>query len=281
MSHPILYLGDKVTIQASDVSFNDAVVKVNRAPVSDLEITNKVYVDTVDKQLASAAYHPIIVPLTSSIIGGQAYPTFMPSPVLALSYDGWYFKKTLTDSVNNKINWYLGPSVNMTVGSIYQLFFEMYLIKNVSLPFITVYTKPDALTPNAGGWYKSKRTFEVLNRPLSENTQYCCSMKLNPAIADPVSYGHTVEQMSISDVVANIKGPFDASEQVMFFALGTNSTSAVGNVEFICKSVEVQSASGTASFLFSNIQVMNYSMQNQLNNLYQYFFKTNSDVSPI
>jgi len=281
MSHPILYLGDKVTIQASDVSFNDAVVKVNRAPASDLEITNKIYVDTVDKQLASAAYQPIIVPLNPSVIGGQAYPTFMPSPVLALSYDGWYFKKTLTDSVNNKINWYLGPSVNMTVGSIYQLFFEMYLIKNVSLPFITVYTKPDALTPNAGGWYKSKRTFEVLNTTLSNNTQYCCSMKFNSAIADPVSYGHTVQQMSVTDVVANIKGPFDASEQVMFFALGTNSTSAVGNVEFICKSVEVQSASGTASFLFSNIQVMNYSMQNQLNNLYQYFFKTNSDVSPI
>lgn len=281
MSHPILYLGDKVTIQANDVSFNDAVVKINRAPTSDLEITNKVYVDTVDKQLASAAYHPIIVPLTSSIIGGQAYPTFMPSPILSLSYDGWYFKKTLNDSVNNKINWYLGPSVNMTVGSIYQLFFEMLLINSTSLPFITVYTKPDALTPNAGGWYKSKRTFEVLNTTLSNNTQYCCSMKFNSAMADPVSYGHIVQQMSLTDVVANIKGPFDASEQVMFFALGTNSTSAVGNVEFICKSVEVQSASGTASFLFSNIQVMNYAMQNQLNNLYQYFFKTNSDVSPI
>jgi hypothetical protein len=281
MSNPILYLGDKVTIQANDVSFNDAVVTVNRAPASDLEITNKVYVDTVDKQLASAAYHPIIVPLTSSVIGGQAYPTFMPSPILALSYDGWYYKKTLSDSVNNKINWYVGPSVNMTVGSIYQLFFEVLLIKSVSLPFITVYTKPDELTPNAGGWYKSKRTFEVLNRPLSNNTQYCFSMKLNSAIENPVSYGHIVEQMTLTDVGANIKGPFDASEQVMFFALGTNSTSAIGNVEFICKSVEVQSATGTASFLFSNIQVMNHAMQNQLNNLYQYFFKTNSDVSPI
>jgi hypothetical protein len=241
---------------------NNLSTEVSDARAAELVLTNNLSSEVA--QLTSAAYHPIIVPLNPSIIGGQAYPTFMPSPILALSYDGWYYKKTLTDSVNNKINWYLGPSVNMNVGSIYQLFFEMFLIKNASLPFITVYTKPDALTPNAGGWYKSKRTFEVLNTTLSENTQYCCSMKFNSSIADPVSYGHIVQNMSNSDVVANIKGNFDASEQVMFFAFGSNSSSAVGNVEFICKSVKIQTASGTASFLFSNAQVMNYAMQNDI-----------------
>jgi hypothetical protein len=147
-----------------------------------------------------------------------------------------------------------------------------------STPFITVYTKMDALTANGGSWYKSKRTFEMLDKTnLVAGSNYCCYMKFNSQTPTPVSYSHKVRALTFSDVVANTVGVFDSSEEIMFFAFGTDSGSAVGNVEFICKSVCVQSAKGTQNFLFSNIHVESRALSTQVNNLYQYFFNQNRD----
>ena len=147
-----------------------------------------------------------------------------------------------------------------------------------STPFITVYTKKDTLTANGGSWYKSKRTFEMLDKTnLAAGSNYCCYMKFNSQTPNPVSYLHTARALTLSDVVANAVGVFDSSEEIMFFAFGTDSSSAVGNVEFICKSVCVQSAKGTQNFLFSNIHVESRALSTQVDNLYQYFFNQSRD----
>lgn len=293
MSVPNLYLGDYLVINGLDISFNNANVTV-KAPLSALNVTNKNYVDVADASLntliatetsvrssedakiISSSNRSVIVPLTSSLIGGQAYPTVMPDAVRNLNYDGWYYKKVSTDSVNRKINWYLSPDVNMLVSDLKQMFFEINLINKTSIPFITVYTKPTG-SGDAASWYKSSRTFEVRNVTLLNNTNYCCYYKFDSNATDPFSYNHTNQVLLPSDVVANIKGSFLPTEQVMFFSFGTDSSAAVGNVEFICRSVSVQSSKGTVNNLFTNIHVDSLALSTQVNNLYQYLFNQNRD----
>jgi len=83
--------------------------------------------------------------------------------------------------------------------------------------------------------------------------------------------------MTFSDVVANTVGTFNPAEEILFFSFGTDSGSAIGNIEFICKSVCVQSSKGTQNFIFSNIHVESKAVATQLNNLYQYFLNQNRD----
>ena len=293
MSLPNLYLGDDLVINGVNISFNNANVTV-KTPLSELNVSNKNYVDVADASLnalisteatirssedakiISSSSRSVVVPLTSGVVGGQAYPTVMPDAVRSLAYDGWYYKKVSSDSVNRKINWYLGPDVNMLVSDLKQIFFEINLINKTSLPFITVYTKPTG-TGDAASWYKSSRTFEVLNASLSNNTNYCCYYKFDSNAVVPFSYNHTNQIMSPSDVVNNIKGSFLPTEQVMFFSFGTDSGSAIGNVELICRSISIQSSKGTVNHLLSNIHVDSLALSTQVNNLYQYLFNQDRD----
>ena len=295
MSTPSLYLGNQLVINENDIQFNSASVTV-KAPLLDLNVVNKLYTDVADAslnalivtetsdrmvadaKLLSAMSKSMIVPLTDAVCGGQALPTIMTSAVSELGYDGWYYKKTLNDSVNRKINWYVGPDIAMTVGGLSQLFFDMKLLNVTSTPFITVYTKTDTVTPNGASWYKSKRTYELLNKVgLAAGTNYCCFMKFNSESPDPVSYGHVNRVLSLSDVVANSVGSFASSEEILTISFGTDSISSIGNVEFICKSICVQSAAGTENYLFSNVHVESRALSTQVNNLYQYFFNQNRD----
>ena len=295
MSNPTsLYLGKELIIQNSDVNFQDANVLV-KAPITDLNVVNKLYTDTADSvlqaaivseaatrlaednKLLSATSRTTIVPLTTAICGGQALPTVMPSAILESGYDGWYYKKVSNDTVNRKINWYLAPDISMKVSDMHQLFVELNLLNVTSTPFITVYTKVDNITPNGASWYKSKRTFEMLDKSALVPGNYCFNMKFNSASPNPVSYAHTIRQLTFSDVVANSVGAYAGSEEIMFFAFSSDSGSAIGNVEFICKSVCVQSAKGTQNFIFSNIHVESRAIGIQLENLYQYFLNQSRD----
>ena len=293
MSTPTsLYLGNELTINNSDILFNNANVTV-KAPVSDLNAANKIYVDTADQvldakitseaatrlaednKLLSATSRSMIVPLTTGIVGGQAFPSIMPSSISELGYDGWYYKKVSNDAIERKINWYVGPDVSLKVSDLHQLFFELNLLNVTSCPFITVYTKKT--DPSAPGWFKSSRTFEMLDKSGLVPGSYCCYMKFNADSPIPVSYAHTPRVLTYSDVVTNIRGPYDPSEEILTISFGTDSGSAIGNVELICKSICVQSAKGTQNFLFSNIHVESKALSTQVNNLYQYFLNQNRD----
>lgn len=289
-----LYLGNELIIHQSDVLFNNASVTV-KAPTLDLNVTNKIYVDSADivldgkitseaetrlaedKKLLAATSRSMIVPLTTSICGGQAQPAIMPPAISETGYDGWYYKKVANDAVNNKINWYLAPDVSMKVSDLHQLFFEVSLMNIASTPFLTVYTKKDNITPNGASWYKSRRTYELLNKTDLVPGNYCCYMKFNSESPSPVSYGHSLREMAVSDVVSNMVGSYASGEEILFFAFSTDSATAIGNVEFICKTVCVESAKGTQNFLFSNIHVEAKAVATQLNNLYQYFLNQNRD----
>jgi hypothetical protein len=295
MSLPNLYLGDDLVINGVNISFNNANVTV-KAPLSALNVSNKNYVDVADASLntlieteasvrssedakiISSSSRSVVLPLTSGLVGGQAYPAVMPDAVRSLAYDGWYYKKVSDEKVNKKINWYVAPDTNMRVSDLKQIFFETLLINKTDIPFITVYTKPTGTNDAPAGWYKSVRTYELLNKSsLTNNTPYCFHYKFDSNASDPFSYNHTNKLMTLTDVAANIINDFLPTEQILFFSVGTNSASTIGNVEFICRSISIQSSKGTVNHLLSNIHVDSLALSTQVNNLYQYLFNQNRD----
>ena len=83
---------------------------------------------------------------------------------------GWLFKKTVDDA--SKFNLYFfaqNVSEHFTVGhlsSVSAVVSVDQLVNNSSLPFFTIYTKPDGITPNQS-WYKSK-----ISGTLNMNTDF-------------------------------------------------------------------------------------------------------------
>ena len=166
------------------------------------------------------------------------------------SYSGLYYKNQL----NQKINWYL-PNGNLTVGDIKALMFNFYnvsAITGLGCPFYSVYTKMDSITPNAGSWYKSRRTYSInYTDTTTINTSYALLTKLKNISYDPIAYGHT--KVNSSTIPANDKGSFADSEQILFFSIGTSSNRAAGLFEFIASKFTVYTDLSSQEFVFQQL----------------------------
>jgi len=165
------------------------------------------------------------------------------------AYQGWYF---INSSTGLKINWYMPPAVNMTVGDLKALYFNIFnasTTSNDNTPFLTVYTKPTG-SGDYRPWYHSKRTY-VFNQSFTPvaNTQYTGFLN-NAGLANPPVYGSTVIPLVVSTVAPFPTGPYSDNEQILFFSFGSNSASPVNSVEFILSSVNIVRSSGTQSFQF-------------------------------
>ena len=174
----------------------------------------------------------------------------VPIPLLRYGYQGWYYTNSdawvnLAPSVRNKINWYLLPnSATATVGDLRYIRMNLHVFSRVSTPFLTVYTKTTG-TGDAGGWYKSKRTYLIANAAaLSNNTNYCFYMNWNGYSVAPFTVAHNNVALSLTTVGSGAVGAFGSGEVLFAYSIGTDSGSARGNVEFILSSVVVGEAGG-------------------------------------
>jgi hypothetical protein len=190
-----------------------------------------------------------------------ANPTPMTSQISALRYDGFYYKKAVSATTGSasKINWYFYPGTTVKVSDLKQIFFKLKLINKTSAPFVNVYTKKDNITPNFGSFYKSRRTYDLINinpfladNAVSDNEDYFCYVNFNSNTSVPVPDTHKLRQLRISDATANL-GPFASSEIVESIAFSTNSAAGANTVEFIVQSLSLQYAAKTETFVFSNI----------------------------
>lgn len=171
----------------------------------------------------------------------------VPIPTIRYGYHGWYYTNSSlwvnpSPSTRNKINWYLLPNANgiTKVRDLRYIRLNLHLFNSVSPPFLTVYTQATG-SGDAGGWYKSKRTY--INASVSDqgntvddNTNYCFYMNWNGYSVSPFTVSHTNVSLSVSTVNGSAIGSFDNSEVIFAYSIGTNSTSAPGNVEFILSS---------------------------------------------
>jgi hypothetical protein len=182
----------------------------------------------------------------------------VPIPLIRYGYQGWYYTNSTSwispaPMTRNKINWYLTPNISgvSTVGDLRYFQMSLHLFNHVSTPFITVYTQATG-SGDAGGWYKSKRTYVPLNdtaddgTSLESNVNYCFYVNWNGYSIPPVaaSIAHKNVALAVSTVDGSAIGNFNSSEVIFAYSIGTNSTSAAGNVEFILSNVVVGEAGG-------------------------------------
>ena len=185
----------------------------------------------------------------SAVVADGSPPA--PTPVIRYGYQGWYYTNSDwwvngAPTVRNKINWYLGPNIaTTTVGGLQYVRLCLRVFNRVSTPFLTVYTKTTG-SGDAGGWYKSKRTYVIADTTgtLTNNNSYCFYICWNGYSVAPFAVGHTNAILTLTEVSGGAIGGFGSGETILAYSIGTNSSSARGNVEFILSSVVVGEAGG-------------------------------------
>ena len=190
----------------------------------------------------------------ASVYADGSPPT--PIPLIRYGYQGWYYTNSTAwvspaPMTRNKINWYLPPNASgvTTVGSLRYIRMSLHLFNHVSTPFVTVYTQATG-SGDAGGWYKSKRTYVAPNNSaesLVSNANYCFYIGWNGYSITPFTVAHSNVALSVSTVNGSAVGNFNSNEVIFAYSIGTNSTSAAGNVEFILSNVVVGEAGSSGS----------------------------------
>ena len=173
----------------------------------------------------------------------------VPIPLIRYGYQGWYYTNSTSwvspaPMTRNKINWYLPPNASgvTTVGDLRYIRLSLHLFNHVSTPFLTVYTQATG-SGDSGGWYKSKRTYICgEGAAIESNTNYCFYINWNGFLITPVTISHSNVALSVSTVNGSAVGNFEDNEVLFAYSIGTNSTSAAGNVDFILSNVVVGEA---------------------------------------
>jgi hypothetical protein len=166
---------------------------------------------------------------------------------------GWYFKNSFSTGTN-KINWYQAPDDGMLVSDLLGLYLRFFNISAISttpndMPFIVVYTKTDTLTPNYTSWYKSRMTY-IPNFIPTTNTNYTTFRNISGTCPDPNSYASSLKLMINSTVAPNPAGSYAPTEEVLFFAISTSSSSVINCSEFILQKFGIMTENGTQEFAF-------------------------------
>ena len=239
-------------------------------------------IETNMSEIVAYAYNTVLVNCTQSIWADECQPLPIPYTV-PLVEDGWYFKNL---NVGNKINWYLptnGP--NMTIGSIQNMYLNMYAVNSVSMPFIVIYTKgkPSPAINKWGGAVNASICYTFGSTSATSNTGYCLhtnSIPINVYNKTLLGYNGITTRNSTnwSDPNPNILQTIDSTmvspdDKIFAISIQSNSGAAVGNAEFVIQSLNIQLKTGTTQFLFQNSSVIT---QYLMNSLYQ----KNSDLSP-
>ena len=177
-----------------------------------------------------------------------------PPTILVNQYavNGWYFKNTVSSS---KINWYLPPSLDMTVGDLLGLYMRIFnasTTSNDNMPFITVYTVPTGNGDFFPGFFRSSMTYIINASPVT-NKYYTAFANIKNATTPPY-YASTLVSM-IQSPVANPRGSYLSSEKILAFTISSNSSSATNSVEFVIQKLGVITSNTTQELVFLNNSV--------------------------
>jgi hypothetical protein len=170
----------------------------------------------------------------------------------ASNIPGWYYKNK---NAGKKINWYMpAPKSISTVADIKGMYLSLFnglTTSNDNMPFLTIYTKADALSANPGGWYKSKRTyiFQQTLTPVAQ-TNYTVFLNKSNNCPNPLHYNSELVPFVPSVVAGSDKGVFADSEVILAFSIGTNSASAQNSIEFVMQKFGVITENATQEFVF-------------------------------
>lgn len=254
-------------------------------------VTSQSQILTSVSEVVQQAVNTVLVNCTPTVWQDECGPMPIPNTITSLSIeDGWYFSNLVA---GEKINWYLPINgSNMTVGSIQNLYLNVFANSNVSLPIITVYTAPKGdgndLFP---GWAAARinYVFSPASTSITSNTSYCLYTGEQPMnVYNKTQLGNPTvvttngtnknnngkNNNSGGSVGSSIDNTIvSASDKIISISINTDSTTGVGNVSMVVNSFNISLLSGTTQFTFSNAGVMS-------NYLFNYFFSKNADFTP-
>ena len=194
----------------------------------------------------------------------------------ASNFDGWRMRNAAS---NNKFNFYV-PSTGLKIGDVKAMYLEACTPSVVSMPFLTVYTvkKGDGKDHS---WYRSKATY-IRNDTdvLVAGSKYNMVANLK-GITNVCSSNYFTQHNLILDTFSskNVENMGD-SDDIMFFAISSDSSSAVGNVECIISKFKVQLATGIHEFVFSNTHVFADYMKRKQSQLWNSLYGSSSSDDP-
>jgi hypothetical protein len=185
------------------------------------------------------------------------YPPVAPTQTLITSYQyyGWYF---INSVALRKIDWFFAPDYEMTVADVkglYLNYFNVTTTTNDDLPFISIYTKPTGVNDAIPGFAHSVATY-IANFTPAVATPYSSFMNISGVQPDPFPYGHQLGAMILSPVQPNPRGQYLGTEEVLAISIGTNSTSPVGQCNFIFQKLGICLSEGNAELIMNPQNVL-------------------------
>jgi len=216
----------------------------------------------------------------------------------AANFDGWRMKNS---TAGTKFHMYL-PAGTLKVGDIKAIYLELCAFSTVSMPYLSIYTTPKG---NAGdafpGFYRSALVYtqdgsapssssadknynmivNLKNVTVFNNAKYFT--QLNTALSTNSSNGvGTISKANIgtaTNVLEQVFNVYD-NDDVLAFAIGSDSGSSANNVECIIGKFKVQLESGVCEFVFNNSEVFDNYMKERNSQLWNRLYGTTSTDDP-
>jgi hypothetical protein len=138
--------------------------------------------------------------------------------------EGWYFKNA---TAGQKVNWYFFSYTQQTVqyGQV-SSFWMVVTVYQTRLPFLSLYTLPQADGLNAAAWYRSRVSYVGTN-PATPGT-YLLHFGADPGVYPGL------QRIPLTREPSSARGPEGASEVVMTALLSSDSAASANTVEFVC-----------------------------------------------
>jgi len=233
-------------LSANDLTFNSVSLKTQVA-------TNTSDIATINTNIASLPSLIIKQTTTSNqglslAIFADGKPAIAPTSTISQQYaftPSWYFKNTFLS--NNKINWYFGSPIGLTVSNLLGVYMNMFsasMTSNDLCPFITIYTQPQS---GDSTFYHSKRTY-IFNQSITPiiNTRYFNFANISGTCPTPqIPSPSNLINMQLSTVSGSNVGPFLPTELILTLTIGSNSAATINTVEFAINKFGFMTSTGS------------------------------------
>jgi len=257
-------------------------------------------INTSVSDLAGNAFNTVLINCSKSVWGNECAPLPIPSTLIqtinSQSLDGWYFSNIFYIGISpetgadipNKITWFLPSNGIMSVSDFTNIYANIFAFSTVSLPNITIYTKPkNDDTDYVSGSYNASITYSF-TVATTTNNKYLCLCTGNKAPKNnfnitPISCNSTTTLNALKKTINN-NNQYDttivsSTDEILYFCMNTSTDVSLNSVAFVLNSFNIQQNSatgvkGTTQMLFQNSSVC-------CNYLFNSLSQKNSDFSNI
>lgn len=299
---------EEVNARAAELSLTTRLsTEESVARAAELSLTNRVSVEEATRDAADDRLETLTLRTSTTMLyvpAVYADSTTLPVPLEQCNYaattnagnfDGWRMRNSVAEK---KFNFYV-PASGLKVGDVKAMYLETCTPSVVSMPFITIYTVPFRLKDangnvllddkgkplndptNAATWYRSKATYiRNDNDVLVAGSKYNMVANLKNISNVHSSNYFTQHNMILDTYSSRGMDKIVDNDDILFFAISSDSSAAVGNVECIINKFKIQLASGIHEFVFSNQHVFVDYMKRKNAQLWNTLYGTSASDDP-